>query len=144
MGVFATRSSFRPNSIAMSSVEICDIQYHTDQGPVIRVKGADLLDGTPILDIKPYIPAVDSHPDAKEGFAAVNTEYELEVEVPEKWQREVEPEKYRALLGVLAQDPRPAYKEDEEREYGMRFACYEVKFFVRGRTLTVTKIEKIK
>ena len=87
---------------------------------------------------------MDSHPDAKEGFAAVNTEYELEVEVPEKWQREVEPEKYRALLGVLAQDPRPAYKEDEEREYGMRFACYEVKFFVRGQTLTVTKIEKIK
>ena len=144
MGVFATRSSFRPNSIAMSSVEICGIQYHTDRGPVIRVKGADLLDGTPILDIKPYIPAVDSHPDAREGFAAVNKEYELTVEVPERWQKVVEPEKYRPLLGVLAQDPRPAYKEDEEREYGMMFASYEVKFIVKVHTLTVTQIEKIK
>lgn len=142
MGVFATRSPFRPNEIGLSSVELLRMEYDSELGPVIYVAGADLMDGTPILDIKPYLPYVDSHPEAKGGFADVYRDYHLEVEFPEEFETKVPEGKREALKGVLANDPRPSYQEDPERVYGMNFAGYEVKFKVRGNILSVCGVEK--
>lgn len=141
MGVFATRSPFRPNNLGLSCVKIDYIEYSKEEGPVLHVLGADLLDGTPIYDIKPYVPAVDCHVEALGGFSEQNKGYELEVEFPEEWLSLVPVEKREALIQVLAQDPRPPYQSDSDRIYGMEFADLEVKFQVVEKLLTVCKIE---
>jgi len=140
VGVFATRSPFRPNSIGLSSVTLEEVQLHTPDGPVLIVGGADLLDGTPIYDIKPYLPYVDCHPDARGGFAEKTADYALRVVFPEALEARIEAEKREALRGVLAGDPRPSYQSDSERVYGVRYAQYNVKFTVDGGTLTVTDV----
>ena len=143
MGVFATRSPFRPNEIGLSSVKIQKIEKHKTMGPIIHVSGADLLDGTPIFDIKPYLPHVDSHPEAKGGFADEYKDYHLEVEIPQLLLEKIPGEKREALKGVLANDPRPSYQKDSERMYGMNFSGYEVSFKVAEGKLNVCDIKKI-
>ena len=140
MGVFATRSPFRPNPIALSCVKLAGIERTADRGTVLRVLGADLMDGTPILDIKPYIPYADSHPEAVGGFAAVPAGETLEVIIPPELLEKVAEDRRDALRGVLAQDPRPHYQDDPERVYGFGFAGMEVKFSVNGKQLTVRDI----
>lgn len=141
MGVFATRSPFRPNPIGLSSVKLVGIEK-TEQGTVLLVEGADLCDGTPILDIKPYLPFTDSHPDAVGGFSDPVREKELAVEIPPELLQIVPEQKRDALQKVLAHDPRPSYQHDPERVYGMAFAGMEVKFRVDGQHLTVTDIQR--
>ncbi len=140
MGVFATRSPFRPNPIGLSSVRLDGIERHPTLGPVLHVSGADLLDGTPIFDIKPYLPYTDAHPDALEGFTAGYRGYRLEVAFPPELLARVPAGDRDALIGVLAQDPRPSYQEDPERIYGMAFGPLDVRFRADGRTLTVTDV----
>ncbi len=140
MGVFATRSPFRPNPLGLSCVKIESIQLSTPDGPAIRVSGADLMDGTPIYDIKPYLPYVDCRPDASNGFALAQQDGVLSVVIPEELQRLVPAGKLAALTSVLAQDPRPQYISDPAREYTMSFAGMEVSFTVDGDRLTVTNI----
>lgn len=140
MGVFATRSPFRPNPIGLSSVRIDRIDLHTPRGPVITVCGADLLDGTPIYDIKPYLPQADCHPEAAGGFTATHPREELEVHIADKWLERIAPDRRPGLLGVLAQDPRPSYQNDPDRVYGMEFAGYNVRFTVEGNRLTVCAV----
>ena len=140
MRVFATRSPFRPNPIALSSVKLAGIEQTAEQGPVLHIRGADLMDGTPILDIKPYIPYADAHPEALGGFAAVPAGETLEVIIPPELLEKIPPERREALRGVLAQDPRPHYQDDPGRIYGFGFAGMEVKFSVEGTCLTVREI----
>lgn len=140
MGVFATRSPFRPNPIALSSVKLAGIEQTVEFGPVLKIQGADLMDGTPILDIKPYIPYADSHPDAIGGFASAPAGETLEVLIPAELLERVPENRREALRGVLAQDPRPHYQDDPERVYGFGFAGLEVKFSVAGTQLTVKDI----
>ena len=142
VGVFATRSPFRPNAIGLSSVRLDSVELHTERGPVLHVSGADLMDGTPIYDIKPYLPFADSHPEATGSFTDRTKEYGLQVEIPEPIEQMVEKNKRSALRAVLAHDPRPSYQNDPERIYGMEFAGYEVRFRVCEETLYVTEIEK--
>ena len=143
LGVFATRSPFRPNPIALSAVALAGIEQTADLGPVLRIRGADLMDGTPVLDIKPYIPYADCVPEALGGFAAAPPDREsLEVELPPELLERVPPERREALGGVLALDPRPRYQEDPERVYGFGFAGLEVRFSVEGRTLRVRDIRR--
>ena len=140
MGVFATRSPFRPNALGLSSVKLEAIEQRPDVGPVLIVRGADLMDGTPIYDIKPYIPYADCHPDAAEGFTGQTRTHHLEVSCPETlWQTVPEADR-AALQGVLASDPRPSYQHDPQRVYGMEFAGLEVHFTVDGAQLTVRDI----
>lgn len=141
MGVFATRSPFRPNGIGLSSVKLEGIEHDKNDGIVLIVSGADLMDGTPIYDIKPYI-AADCHPEAAVGFTTQNTDYQLEVEIPDEMRNFLPKEKMKALLDVIAQDPRPAYHDDENRIYGFQFAEFEVKFRVQGKVATVVDIIK--
>ena len=142
MGVFATRSPFRPNPLGLSSVQLEKIELRPDTGPVLIVRGADLMDGTPIYDIKPYIPYADCHPDAAEGFTGQTQLHHLQVEcTPALWAR-VPAAEQEGLRGVLAHDPRPSYQHDPERVYGMEFAGLEVRFQVDGETLTVTDIAR--
>ena len=136
MGVFATRSPFRPNAIGLSAVRLAGVELHTDQGPVLHVAGADLMDGTPILDIKPYLPG-DCRPEATGGYTGRRAWPALEVEIPQKWLDQVPENRRAALAGVLAQDPRPPYQNDPERVYGMTFAGLSVHFSVRDGVLTV-------
>ncbi len=144
MGVFATRSPFRPNPIGLSSVRLLGVEQDGKNGTVLRVAGADLMDGTPILDIKPYLPYTDCHPDAVGGFAAEAETPHLRVEIPDALLARV-PEAHRAgLYGVLAQDPRPRYQDDAARVYGMAFYGQDVKFTVRDGVLQVTEIAKIR
>ena len=143
MGVFATRSPFRPNPIGLSSVKLVDYDLHTKDGPVLYVAGADLMDGTPILDVKPYLPYTDSHPDAKGGFADPVREYRLEVVFPEEWLCQV-PERLRVpVMGLLAQDPRPSYQNDPTRVYGVAFGGYDFRFRVNEGVLTICEVEKL-
>ena len=144
MGVFATRSPFRPNAIGLSAVKLEGVELHTTEGPVITVSGADLMDGTPILDIKPYIPYADSHPEAREGFTSGGWERMLEVEFPPELLARVPEDKRAALTGVLANDPRPSYQKDPERVYGLPFGGLEVRFTVSGQVLTVRAVEPAK
>ena len=141
MGVFATRSPFRPNPIALSAVKLSSVEITPDLGPVLHIRGADLMDGTPILDIKPYIPYADCHPDALGGFAAAPAGDVLDVTIPTHLLEKVPANRQEALRGVLAQDPRPHYQNDPERIYGFGFAGLEVKFSVNGQQLTVVDIE---
>jgi len=140
MGVFATRSPFRPNPIGLSCVKLLGVGTTHDAGTVLHVAGADLMDGTPIFDIKPYIPYADCHPDATEGFTAPGQDYLLEVDIPAELLPLIPADRLEALKGVLAQDPRPSYQRDPERVYGFGFAGLEVKFTVRDGVLRVNSI----
>lgn len=142
MGVFATRSPFRPNAIGLSCVTLEDILLHTPQGPVLVVGGADLMDGTPIYDIKPYLPHIDSHPEARGGFAAAQADYALRVDFPQALLAKIDEDKREAILGVLAGDPRPSYQSDPARVYGVRYARYNVRFTVENSTLTVCGVDE--
>ena len=138
MGVFATRSPFRPNPIGLSCVRLLRIE-----GNELVVSGADLMDGTPILDIKPYLPFADAKPDASGGFAEPLREYALQVEFPEPLLSKVPPQYRAPLKEILAQDPRPAYQQDPTRVYGFPFAGYEIKFYVSSDVLYVTDVIKL-
>lgn len=140
MGVFATRSPFRPNPLGLSVVQLEEIVLHGANAPYLMVSGADLMHGTPIYDIKPYLPHIDSHPEARGGFALPAAAHRLEVRFPEVWLEKV-PESLRAgLTEVLVQDPRPSYQHDADRVYGFPFAGLEVRFTVDGEVLTVCEI----
>ena len=141
MGVFATRSPFRPNSIGLSSLKLEKVEM-TDKGPVLHVRGADMLDGTPIYDIKPYIAFTDSHPDAVCGFTEEYKDYKLKVDFPEELLNGLPQDLKAPITELLACDPRPSYQSDPERIYGMEAAGYSIKFTVSGDTLTVTEISK--
>ncbi len=143
MGVFATRSSFRPNGLALSCVRLLGIVETEDRGTVLRVAGADLMNGTPIFDIKPYIPYSDAHPEALGGFTDSANAFLLEVKCQNSLLEVVPEEKRSALLGVLSHDPRPSYQHDPDRVYGLDFAGCNVKFTVRENVLQVERITKI-
>lgn len=140
MGVFATRSPFRPNDIGLSSVKLERLELDPELGPVLYVAGADLMDGTGIYDVKPYLPYTDSHPDARDGFAGEVLEYELEVEFPEEWLVMIPEEKREAIIAVLKQDPRPSYHNQPDRRYGVEFAGFDVRFTVKDMVLTVCEV----
>ena len=140
MGVFATRSPFRPNPLGLSCVRLREIRRDRALGPVLIVAGADLLDGTPIYGVKPYLPYADCRPDAVGGFAARPKGADLAVDCSPALLDRVPEDKRAALLAVLAQDPRPQYQNDPARVYGMAFAGVEVKFRVEGNRLVVTEI----
>ncbi len=140
-GVFATRSPFRPNPIGLSSVKLEKIEIDPKLGPVLYVTGIDLMDGTPIYDIKPYIAYTDSHPDAISGFASKPAEYLLEVDCPETLLQHVDAPLRDSLVAVLAHDPRPQYQDDPNRVYGMEFGPYEVRLKVNDLNLTVLEIK---
>ena len=142
MGVFATRSPFRPNAIGLSSVEILGIEQTPEHGTVIHVAGADLMDGTPILDIKPYIPYSDCHTDATGGFTDQAEDFMLTVSCDDEILSVLPNNKHEALMGVLSHDPRPSYQKDSDRVYGLNFSGYEVRFTVENKTLTVIEIKK--
>lgn len=140
-GVFATRSPFRPNPIGLSSVKLDRIEIDPKLGPVLHVSGADLMDGTPIYDIKPYIVYTDSHPEAVSGFATKPAEYLLEVDFPEELLQKVPEAQRDSLIAVLEHDPRPQYQDDPDRVYGMGFGDLEIKFKVQQTRLTVTEVQ---
>lgn len=141
MGVFATRSPFRPNSIGLSSVKLLKIDFDCPEAPVLYVSGADMLNGTPIFDIKPYLPYTDSHPEASGGFALQQKEGVLDVDFPPELLEKIRPELRNGLIEVLAQDPRPQYQNSAERVYTFDFAEYSVSFSVRENTLYVSEIK---
>jgi len=144
MGVFATRSPFRPNPLGLTCVKLEGIELSGPEGPVLHVAGADLMDGTPIFDIKPYIPYADCHPEATGGFTDGIRYERLSVDFPEALLNRVPPDKRRALIEVLAQDPRPGYRHgDDGRRYGVPFAGVDVRFVVEGETLRVVEVEKL-
>lgn len=140
VGVFATRSPYRPNAIGLSSVRLVAVERHATYGTVLRVAGADLMDGTPVLDIKPYLAYTDSHPDAAGGFALARTEGTLSVTCPDALLAAVPVRSRAALLQVLAHDPRPGYQHEPDRVYGFPFAGCEVRFRVQDEHLTVVSI----
>ena len=137
IGVFASRSPFRPNRLGLSCVHITKVELNSDEGPVIHVTGADLMDGTPIYDIKPYVTYADSHPEARSGFVDEREWRPLKVEIPDQVARLFEADELRGLQEVLAQDPRPQYHDDPQRIYGMPFGGRDVKFKVDGDTVYV-------
>lgn len=141
MGVFATRSPFRPNEIGLSCVKILSIEETKSHGAVIHVAGADLMDGTPIFDIKPYIPYADCHPEASGGFTENAGDFLLEVHCPDDLLALIPTEKRKALLGVLSHDPRPSYQKDPDRVYGLTFSDFDIRFQVKSNTLTVIDIK---
>ena len=140
VGVFATRSPFRPNALGLSIVELHGIRRENGR-VILNVSGSDLMDGTPIYDIKPYLPYVDCHPNAKGGFAEEKKDYHLEVVIPKDLTKIFSDDRLDALKAVLSQDPRPSYQDDPNREYGFEYAGKEVKFKVNGGVLTVTEIK---
>ena len=141
MGVFATRSPFRPNGIGLSSVRLEKVELHTAVGPVLYVAGADLMDGSPIFDIKPYLAYCDSHPEASGGFTGSVAKPELRVVFPGELLEKLPRGRRDGLLRILAQDPRPGYQNEPERVYGMPFAGFEIGVTVEGTTLTVCRVE---
>lgn len=143
MGVFATRSPFRPNNLGLSCVRLEGVEQHPSLGPVIHVSGADLMDGTPIFDIKPYIPYADSFPDALGGFTDTAGSFLLNVDFPESLLHLLPEEKRAAAVEVLSHDPRPSYQRKPERIYGLPFAGYDIRFQVKEDTLTVVAVEKL-
>ena len=140
MGVFATRSPFRPNAIGLSCVRLLSVEQTQDVGTVLRIGGADLMDGTPILDIKPYIPYCDAHPEAMGGFTQNAGDFMLEVDFPEELKLRLPAEKREAILQVLSHDPRPSYQKDSDRIYGLSFAGFDIRFTVRDKLLTVVDV----
>lgn len=143
MGVFATRSPFRPNALGLSSVRLERIELHPDKGPILHVTGVDLMDNTPIYDIKPYLAYTDSHPEATGGFAEILKDNNLEVVIPEAMLEQLPMEKHKALYGILAHDPRPSYHDDPERIYGLSFAGFNIKFRVADKVLTVCEVKNL-
>lgn len=141
MGVFATRSPYRPNSLGLSCVRLLAVEDTKEFGTVLHVGGADLMDGTPIFDIKPYIPYGDAHPDAIGGFSDQAGDFLLDVVIPDDLLNQVPSNKQQALLGVLSHDPRPSYQRDPERIYGLSFAEYNIRFQVRENVLSVLAIQ---
>ena len=141
MGVFATRSPYRPNSLGLSCVRLLAVEDTKEFGTVLHVGGADLMDGTPIFDIKPYIPYGDAHPDAIGGFSDQAGDFLLDVVIPDDLLNQVPSNKQQALLGVLSHDPRPSYQRDPERIYGLSFAGYNIRFQVRENVLSVFAIQ---
>lgn len=143
MGVFATRSPFRPNNLGLSSVKLVGVEQTKEYGTVLHVAGADLMDGTPIFDIKPYIPYGDSHPDATGGFTDRTGDFLLEVRIPEELLKQLPEDKQAAAIGVLSHDPRPSYQRDPERVYGLPFAGFDIRFTVQDNQLTVIEVNPI-
>ena len=144
MGVFATRSPFRPNPVGLSSVRLIGIEHSDTEGDVLIVSGADLMDGTPIYDIKPYLPFTDCHTDARGGFADEKKEYSAEVIIPDHVAISIPEGRINEIRELLREDPRPSYRDDESREYGMSYAGLEISFRATGSTLEVTDIKKEK
>ena len=142
MGVFATRSPFRPTNLGLSCVKLLGVEQTRDLGTVLHVSGADLMDGTPIFDIKPYIPYGDSHPDATGGFTDTAGEFLLHVEFPEELLQILPADKRDAAIGVLSHDPRPSYQRKPDRVYGLTFAGYDIRFKVADDVLTVEEVHK--
>lgn len=141
MGVFATRSSFRPNNLALSSVRLLEVNTMVEGGPIIKVAGADLMDGTPIYDIKPYITFTDSHADARSGFVDTDKWQTLWVDIPQEVAEKLTEEDVKLLREILEQDPRPQYHNSEDRIYGMEFRRRNVKFRVENHVLRVLSLE---
>lgn len=141
MGVFATRSPYRPNPIGLSSVKLIEVKHTENEGTVLLVGGADLLSGTPIYDIKPYLAFTDSHPDAVGGFADAVREYEIEVEISDAARQKLDESEEKKLVALLRQDPRPSYKSEDEKIYGMKLGGKEIKFKYENCKLIVTEIE---
>lgn len=139
-GVFATRSPFRPNPIGLSCVRLCGVRHTEHEGDVLDVAGADLMDGTPLFDIKPYLPYTDAHPEATAGFAGPVFGRRLTVCIPPELLATLPPDRRAPLAAILAQDPRPSYQDDPARVYGMPYAGYDIRFTVDGGTLTVCDI----
>lgn len=142
VGVFATRSPFRPNSLGLSCVKLEGIEHTRDRGDVLLVSGADLMNGTPIFDIKPYIAYADSRPDAVCGFAEEFSGYKLEVNIPPELLRKIPPEDAAVIEEILRNDPRPSYQNDPERVYSFEYKDYSLSFKAGGGVVTVTKLEK--
>ena len=142
MGVFATRSPYRPNPIGLSSVRLLGVEHTENEGTVLIVSGADILSGTPIFDLKPYLKYTDSHPDAKGGFADEVKDYKIEVDFAEDVRRSLSEEEMKKLAAILEQDPRPSYKAEDERSYGMKYCGKEVTFKYENGKLLVTNIEE--
>lgn len=142
-GVFATRSPFRPNPIGLSCVKLEGVEYTRDLGPVIYVSGVDLMDGTPIYDIKPYITYTDSRPDAVQGFAEDFVDYALKVNFPQELLDMIPAEKQAGIIGILKHDPRPAYQDSPDRVYGIKYLDFDIHFKVDKNILTVIDVEKI-
>jgi len=142
-GVFATRSPFRPNPIGLSCVKLNRIEYNQTLGPVLYVSGVDLMDGTPIYDIKPYITYADSHPKATEGFAHNVKDYSLNVVFEDRLLSLLPQSTRQAIIKILSQDPRPAYHDFPDRTYGVKYAGFDIRFKVENKTLTVTEVEKL-
>ena len=143
MGVFATRSPFRPNNLGLSSVKLLGVEQTKDHGTVLHVGGADLMDGTPIFDIKPYIPYGDSHPEATGGFTDTADDFLLDVIFPDDLLEQLPQSKRQAAVDVLSHDPRPSYQRKPGRIYGLNFANYDIRFTVEGQTLTVVEIKEV-
>ena len=141
MGVFATRTPFRPNNLGLSCVTLLGVERTESYGTVLHVGGADLMDGTPIFDIKPYIPYADAFPDAEGGFTTGAGEYLLEVNFPEELLSRLPEDKRDAAIGVLSHDPRPSYQKDSDRVYGLRFAGFDIRFSVKDSILTVVDVQ---
>lgn len=141
MGVFATRSPFRPNAIGLSCVRLLSVEHTQDMGTVLHIGGADLMDGTPILDIKPYIPYCDAHPEAMGGFTQDAGDFILEVDFPENLKQRLPAEKQEAICQVLSHDPRPSYQMDSDRVYGLSFAGFDIRFTVKDTVLTVVDVQ---
>lgn len=140
LGVFATRSPFRPNAIGLSSVKLLDVEHTEKHGTVLHVAGADLMDGTPIFDIKPYIPYGDCHPDATGGFTDSADNFLLKVDFPANLLSKLPQNKQDAAIGVLSHDPRPSYQRKADRIYGLNFAGFDIRFTVDGETLFVKEV----
>lgn len=144
VGVFATRSPFRPNPIGLSCVKLEAVDYEEGHGLVLKVSGLDLVDETPIYDIKPYLPYVDSHPKARGGFSTEAAQYSLDVYVPAELEGILDTDKLETLISVLKQDPRPSYQNDPTRIYGMKFAGHNIKFRIEKETVIVEEIIPIR
>ena len=140
MGVFATRSPFRPNNLGLSSVKLLGVEHTAEFGTVLHVGGADLMDGTPIFDIKPYIPYSDCHTEATGGFTDTAGEFLLDVDFPAGLLEKLPEDKQAAAIGVLSHDPRPSYQKNPDRIYGLTFAGFDIRFRVQGDTLTVLEV----
>lgn len=143
MGVFATRSPFRPNALGLSCVKLLSVEQTSDNGTVIHVAGADLMDGTPIFDIKPYIPYSDCHTDAVGGFTDFADDFLLDVDFPAHLLATIPEEKRNALVGVLSHDPRPSYQRTPDRIYGLSFAGFDIRFTVENSKLFVKEVTKL-
>ena len=140
MGVFATRSPFRPNNLGLSSVKLLGVEQTAEFGTVLHVGGADLMDGTPIFDVKPYIPYRDCHTDATGGFTDTAGDFLLEVDFPAELLKKLPVSKWEAAIGVLSHDPRPSYQKNPDRIYGLTFAGFDIRFRVKEETLTVIEV----